>query len=37
VRDILRNASLASALSDEGVIRVAASSPACSMGGQAAH
>jgi len=37
VRDILRNASLASALSDEGVIRVATFSPSCSTGGQAAH
>ena len=37
VRNILRNASLASALSDEGVIRVATFSASCSMGGQAAH
>jgi hypothetical protein len=37
VRDLLRTASLASALSDEGVIRVATLSPSCSMHGQAAH
>jgi hypothetical protein len=36
VRDILRDASLASALSDEGVIRVAASSSSCSFGVRAA-
>lgn len=36
VRDILRDATRASALSDEGVIRVAATSPACRLGVRAA-